>query len=398
MRSLSPWIQYRGPRSFYPPPFSLSFLDCRTAYYRTPLHLACIGIASCGETGGENIEEVGETKDAEEDVQMIQLLLENGADIEAKDAEGCTALHRAAENGRTKCLWKLISSGCDIYSQTPKRWNSLHYAAFGGKIDACRLLTQRDAENGRLKAARDSMRCTPSEVAKDEKTRHSMRTIWESAESGNMDSLVKCIGNAGIGSGTHKPWKPAGLEDATFESGFKVIHSAILGHEKRLRKGFNEKSSSDKTVQIVCLLLDKHCYVNCMDKVCRTPLHFAARYGLVGLIDVLVSRGANIDAEDVLGSTPLSYAYAFRKMKVVSVLTKLGAVDDERNKIPRMRHEEQDDGEDDDDEGSYSEDDYSSDDYSSEDSSQRKAHKKNKKKKKKSKKRRGKRLKGRLPR
>jgi len=100
-------------------------VDSRTAYFRTPLHLACIGPAAAEENEGrEEIKGVG----GEEDMGMVNLLLQHGASMEAVDAEGCTALHRAAEQGRVKCVWKLIESGCDLYAKTPRRWNCLHYA------------------------------------------------------------------------------------------------------------------------------------------------------------------------------------------------------------------------------------------------------------------------------
>jgi hypothetical protein len=139
---------------------------------------------------------------------------------------------------------------------------------------------QRDAEKGKLKATRDSQRCTPVEVAKDEKTRMACKNIWEAAKEGDVDTLVKCIAQAGNGGAQRKPWIAAGLEDQTWESGFRVIHSAILGHGMRVKRvgaaGGAEKRSADKTIQTVCLLLDKHSFVNGMDKSCRTPMHFAA--------------------------------------------------------------------------------------------------------------------------
>ena len=47
-----------------------------------------------------------------------------------------------------------------------------------------------------------------------------------------------------------------------------MIHSAIMGYEKRGGgKGGEERSVEDRVVQVVCLLLDKHCYVNGLDKV-----------------------------------------------------------------------------------------------------------------------------------
>ncbi|GMH68472.1 hypothetical protein TrST_g4380 [Triparma strigata] len=357
-------------------------VDARTSYMRTALHLACIGAGACADL------EVTEEEESE-DIKMIELLLSWGADIEAQDAEGCTPLHRAAETGRVNCLWKIITSGANLYATTPKVWNCLHYASFNGKVSACSLLVQRDAELGILKRQRDSMRCTPSEVSKDTKTRQSLRNIWESAKDANIDSLVKCIISAQSTAGRRKPWQPAGLEDQTHGAGLKPLHSAILGHGMRLKKKSQgvrtAKISADMTVQTVCLLLDKHCYVGGLDSTCRTPLHFACVYGLVSLVDVLVKRGADVNAEDVMGSTPMHYAYAFGRLEAVEALVKYEADEGIRNGIIIKRYESDSDSDSDE---SGSEDDYSSD----EDAGGRgRKGKKGKKKKRKKKK-------GRLPR
>ena len=73
-------------------------------------------------------------------------------------------------------------------------------------------------------------------------------------------------------------------------------------------------------------------------------MHLAARFGLVPLIDVLVARGAEVDASDVLGTTPLGYAYAYGKIKAVEAFVKYGADEGVRNKIPLTRFESEDDG------------------------------------------------------
>ncbi|GMH79924.1 hypothetical protein TL16_g08323 [Triparma laevis f. inornata] len=338
-------------------------VDARTSYMRMALHLACIGAGACADLDPSEVEG-GEGEDAE-DIKMIELLLEWGADIEAQDGEGCTPLHRAAETGRVNCLWKIIESGANLYATTPKIWNCLHYASFNGKTSAGKLIVQRDAECGKLKSQRDSMRCTPSEVAKDEKTRQSLRNIWESAKEANVDNLVKCIIGAQNTGGRRKPWQPAGLEDQTYETGLKPLHSAILGHGMRLRRnlhgGRSEKLSADQTVQTVCLLLDKHCYVNGLDSSCRTPLHFAAIYGLVSLIDVLVSRGGEVNAEDVFRSTPLHYAYAFGRLEAAKALIKYEADEGTRNNVIVKRYESDSEAEN----GSDEDSDSDSDEYSS---------------------------------
>jgi len=321
---------------------------------------------------------------------MINLLVRNGADINALDEGGCTPLHRAAEQGRVKSIAALLKNGANVYALTPNRWNSLHFAAFAGHISACRLLSQVDAERGILANQRDARRCTPNDVADDEETRRSLKTIWEvserseralskkrirattkktlfsilwlarlppdplkmrtislrsaqAAEDNDLDNLLKAI-TLGGKEGMAKSWLPAGLEDKTSPSGLRVLHSCIFGHDIRMSKlkigwrktrvGLNqEKNSIDKTVQTICLLLDKNAYVNSYDGVCRTPLHLAAAFGMIPLIDVLLSRGADIEAKDVMGSTPLHYAYSFGMMKTVFALKSHGSQENVRNFI-----------------------------------------------------------------
>lgn len=46
----------------------------------------------------------------------------------------------------------------------------------------------------------------------------------------------------------------------------------------------------------------------------RTPLHWAARHGLVEIADQLIGAGADIDSSDILGRTPLHLAVRFPGM------------------------------------------------------------------------------------
>jgi ankyrin repeat protein len=58
----------------------------------------------------------------------VELLLEKGADVDAKDRAGKTALQRAAENGHEAVVKLLVEKGADIdamderYGRTALRW------------------------------------------------------------------------------------------------------------------------------------------------------------------------------------------------------------------------------------------------------------------------------------
>ena len=51
---------------------------------------------------------------------MVRLLLEKGADIEARTKKGSTPLHRAAWGGIDKVVRLLLEKGADIEARTKK--------------------------------------------------------------------------------------------------------------------------------------------------------------------------------------------------------------------------------------------------------------------------------------
>ena len=382
-------------------------VNARSSYFRTPLHLAAIGSASCtdfqppSKRGNSSSPLKAAHSSLEDDTRMIDLLVTNGANLDAVDEGGCTPLHRAAEEGRVLSIHALIKAGCDLYASTPKKWNAMHYAAFNGHGAASLLLSQLDAERGRLVGQRDSQRCTPSEVAKDDKTRHNLKNIFMAARDADVDTLVKCLHHSDPGGmAGRKPWLHMSLEDQTWPSGLRVLHCAVLGHALRVSKASSSgegtssprsgggggvrpspgrdslspassrawKASADLTVQIVSLLLDKHAFVDSLDFRCRTPLHLAAAGGCLPLVDLLLNRGADVDAKDCMETNALSYAYAFKHMKVVEALILRGADEEARSLVTMPRWDR--DGSDDEDDSDSSQDD------DSEDSDGRRKHKK----------------------
>ena len=48
------------------------------------------------------------------DTKMVELFLENGADVNAKDNDGKTALMGAAVNGHTQTVQLLLEKGADV--------------------------------------------------------------------------------------------------------------------------------------------------------------------------------------------------------------------------------------------------------------------------------------------
>ena len=65
-------------------------------------------------------------------VEIARLLLQNGADVNAKNNYGSTPLHWAAEQDNVDILHLLVENGADLEAQDNYGWRALHYAAIHG--------------------------------------------------------------------------------------------------------------------------------------------------------------------------------------------------------------------------------------------------------------------------
>ncbi len=76
------------------------------------------------------------------DVELVELLLENGANPNAKNEYGETPLHRATNAEVAK---KLIRYGSYVNEKDRDGRTPLHYAAYHGRIDVVETLLENDA-------------------------------------------------------------------------------------------------------------------------------------------------------------------------------------------------------------------------------------------------------------
>lgn len=79
-------------------------------------------------------------------LECVIYLLKNGADIAAKNNMECTALHSAAERGDLPCLKHLVEHGINIHGQDRYNWSAVHYAAYNGHVDCTRYLLEQGVD------------------------------------------------------------------------------------------------------------------------------------------------------------------------------------------------------------------------------------------------------------
>ena len=68
------------------------------------------------------------------------MLIENGADVNAKDQYGITALMEASRNGHDDIVKRLIDNGADVDARDNESWSALLRASLAGHAEIQEIL------------------------------------------------------------------------------------------------------------------------------------------------------------------------------------------------------------------------------------------------------------------
>ncbi|KAH0542984.1 hypothetical protein FGG08_002672 [Glutinoglossum americanum] len=174
---------------------------------------------------------------------IVKLLLERGADIEAKDKDGWTVLQRAVSNGHELVVNLLLERGADVEAKGKGRWTVLQRAASNGHELVVNLLLERGADvEAKSKSGWTALQWATSnghepivkllleKGADIEVKDYSGRTALQLAVSGGHILITKLLLEKGADVAAKDIWGRTVLQHAASQ-GYAPILNLLLGKE-----------------------------------------------------------------------------------------------------------------------------------------------------------------------
>lgn len=180
--------------------------------------------------------------------EVVEWLLNEGAQLEATDKEGYTALYFAAQEGRDKVVQFLLSKGANVKAAQINGSTSLHIAADRGHTEVVKILLSEGAD---------------TEVINED----GHNPLHLAADRGHVE-VVEWLLSQG-----------AQLK-ATEKEGYTALHIAAQNGQ----------------LGVVEFLLSKGVDANIEAANMLTPLHLAAGERSFEIVECLLDNGANVNA------------------------------------------------------------------------------------------------------
>jgi len=274
-------------------------------------------------------------------VGVACILLDNGANAEARDKRKSTPLHLASREGHTGVVRVLLNRGTDTAAKDEQNITPADLAFLLGQVEVINVFLEFG-----VTGAMGASRWTPLNRALFEGNIEAIRVLIDHGADSTAPADDRLFLLQAASLGGHVEVIQVLLEyaidvTAKFPNGLTALHGASMGgHVEMVRcllehgldptaqveDGFTSLhlASSAGHVEVARLLLDCGVDVTAQQKDGVTPLHLASCQGHVEVARLLLDRGADATARDKDGSTPLHEVAARGHVELAHLLLERG--------------------------------------------------------------------------
>jgi ankyrin repeat protein len=294
--------------------------------------------------------------------EKIKAAIENGANVNAKDADGYTALMYTARKNNAEVVSMLLERGADVNAKNKGGYTALIFAiGHPNYAEVISMLLERGADvnaktnEGITPLMRAASRNGESVVsalidagadmgAKNNAGKRAADYAANNPRLKNTDAYAKLVAAASKPSGggqqaavepVHKPLA-AKLSDDEFlklcekgtpeeikeaiENGANVNTKETDGYTALMYAAIQPDNA-----EVVSMFLDRGADVNAESEIGYTALMSAARQNNAEIVSLLLDRGADVNAKKEDGDTVLMSAARQNNAEIVSLLIDRGA-------------------------------------------------------------------------
>lgn len=209
-------------------------------------------------------------------LQVIEILLQKGADIEGQDEDGLTPIIYSAQSRSVTVLNFFIEKKANIFHMDKQQRNIFYWAASLGNVQMLQVLLQKAMDP-------------------NTKTLLGRTPLSKSAWNGNVEVLSFLLEIPGINL------------EIPDRHGRTALHNAVWGSVAG-REGRKIGENTADSPECAKLLIEKGCNIEALDKVQNTPLCIACCTYSPKSVKLLLSYGANVYHRNIKGYYPFHQA------------------------------------------------------------------------------------------
>ncbi|KAJ7112583.1 ankyrin repeat-containing domain protein [Mycena epipterygia] len=242
--------------------------------------------------------------------ETVSVFLEKGADVNAVGNEYGNTLQGASRWGHTETVHLLLEKGADINAEGWKYGSALQVASFGGHTETVRLLLEKGADVN----AAGGLYGNALQAASKAKSEEIARLLLERGADVNI---------AGGKSGSV-------LQVASYEGSLEVVRLLLeRGADVNIAGGkwgnALQAASISGHTETVRLLLENGADVNAEGGWCGSALQAVSMQGSLEILRILLEKGGDVNVEGGHFGSALQAASYEGNPKVVQLLLKSGA-------------------------------------------------------------------------